>query len=263
MLNGARRIPVLMYHRIGSSANAQSNIYSVSPERFRRHMNRLAAQGMQPCSLEDFLAWLADDTDLPEGSFLLTFDDGFLGVHDHAAPVLHDLGWPATVFLVSQLIGKESTWCLDNNHACSTDRLMAREHILAMRETGFTFQSHSRLHPDLTTLSEDTLEQELSGSRHELEELLQEQVTCLAYPYGRHDERVIAAAINAGYRAAFSTLPGFNDRHVDAYRIRRLDIFGNDTPGMLLRKVVFGSNDGSWMQTMRYYGKRLRRHTGL
>ena len=55
----------------------------------------------------------AYEMDLPDGSFLLTFDDGFLGVYEYAVPVLRDLGWPATVFLVSQRIGGRDDWCPD------------------------------------------------------------------------------------------------------------------------------------------------------
>jgi peptidoglycan/xylan/chitin deacetylase (PgdA/CDA1 family) len=263
MLTISHRIPVLMYHRVGIAHNAWEGRYCVSPNRFAEHMHRLAAQGRQACSLGDFFAWLEGNKELPEGSFLLTFDDGFLGVYEHAVPVLQDLGWPATVFLVSRLIGGQDVWCQTENPAGVTYPLMTRKDIEAMRVMGFSFHSHTRLHPDLTTLSDDELTQELTGSRKDLEELLQEPVTCLAYPYGQYDERVVTASRNAGYRIAFSTQPGFNRQNVDRYRIRRLDISGTDTPAMLERKVFFGSNDGSWRHSLRYYGARIRQRLGL
>lgn len=132
-----------------------------------------------------------------------------------------------------------------------------------MRKLGISFHSHTRNHPDLTKLSDDELTNELIGSRQDLESLLNEQVTYLAYPYGRYDERVLNAARAAGYQAAFSTQPGFNRRGVDSFRIRRLDVFGTDTPTMLTRKIFFGSNDGSWRQTWRYYSTRLFGKVGL
>ncbi|MGB5340370.1 MAG: polysaccharide deacetylase family protein, partial [Gammaproteobacteria bacterium] len=90
-------------------------------------MHRLAAHGRQACSLEDFFLWLAGDKELPEGSFLLTFDDGFRGVYEHAAPVLQHLGWPATVFLVSRLIGGQDVWCQTENPEGFTYPLMAKK----------------------------------------------------------------------------------------------------------------------------------------
>lgn len=259
----AERIPVLMYHRIGTSHNKRESRYSIPPDQFARHMLHLARQGMQACSLADFFAWLEQGRSLPEGSFLLTFDDGFMGVYEHAAPVLQELNWPATVFLVSRLIGKRDEWCQAKNPGAATYPLLTHEHISTMRNTGFTFQSHTRQHPDLTTLSDKELTDELAGSRRELEDLLGEQVRYLAYPYGRFNEHVLDTTRTAGYEAAFSTQPGFNRRDINPYRIRRLDIYGTDTSTMLARKVFFGSNDSSWQQTWRYYKDRVADKLGL
>lgn len=262
-MNTIQRVPVLMYHRVGPAHNNWERRYCVSPERFAAHMYRLAEKGMRACTLADFFAWMEGIQDLPEGSFLLTFDDGFLGVLEHAAPILTKMNWPATVFLVSSLIGKQDEWCRSQNPSGVTYPLLGREHIDAMRHMGFTFQSHTRSHPDLTTLDDDALADQLGGSRAELESVLGEPILYLAYPFGRYDERVVDAARAAGYRAAFSVQPGFNRRGVDPLRIRRLDVFGTDTPTMLARKVFFGTNDGGWRQTVRYYGDRVAQRLQL
>lgn len=252
-----------MYHRVGTAHNEWERRYCITPDRFAKHMHHLAKRGMRACSLPDFFAWLEQEQALPEGSFLLTFDDGFLGVYEHAAAILQELSWPATVFLVSRLIGKQDEWCRTHHPGRATYPLLALKHIRAMQHMGFTFQSHTRLHPDLTTLSQDDLLEELAGSRNDLENMLGEQVPYLAYPYGRFNEHVLSTARAAGYQAAFSTQPGFNSRDVDVYRIRRLDIFGTDSPAMMARKILFGSNDGSWRQTYRYYNGRIASKLGF
>ena len=257
MADGAQRIPVLMYHRIGAAKNAWESRYSTPPDRFAKHMHHLAKRGLRACTLADFFAWQGQGESLPEGSFLLTFDDGFLGVYEHAAPVLDELAWPATVFLVSSLIGRKDEWCKTRNPGAASYPLLASKHISEMRNMGFTFQSHSRSHPDLTTLLEDQLVAELAGSRQDLENMLGEEVKYLAYPYGRFDESVLRATRAAGYEAAFCTQSGFNRRGVDLYCIRRLEICGTDTTSMLARKISFGSNDGSWQQSARYYMGRI------
>ena len=263
MATDAQRIPVLMYHRVGISNNAWENRYCIPPDQFAKHMSHLAKKGMRACSTTDFFAWLEQKQTLPEGSFLLTFDDGFMDVYEHAAPVLQELNWPATVFLVSRLIGKRDEWCKTQNPSGATFPLLAHEHISAMCDMGFTFQSHTRLHPDLTTLSHADLTEDLTGSRRDLEDLLGEQVRYLAYPYGRLNGHVLEATQAAGYEAAFSTQPGFNRQDINLYRIRRLDVFGTDTAAMLARKLFFGSNDGSWKQTYRYYRNRVAGKLGL
>ena len=258
----AQRISVLMYHRVGEVGNAWEAKYCVSPQRFNAHMQSLARAGRRAVSLRDFFAWLDGKCTVPEGAFLLTFDDGFLGLHEHALPILVNLGFPATVFLVSALTGRRDEWCRANNPSGATYPLLDRQHILEMSQHGFAFQSHTRHHADLPTLDDGDLADELAGSKAELEDLLGKPVDYLAYPFGRYDERVLGATRAAGYRAAFSVQPGFNRRDIDRFRIRRLDVFGTDTPAMLARKIHFGSNNGSWRQTMRYYGVRLMSRLG-
>jgi len=253
----ADRITVLMYHRVGEAVNDWERKYCVSPQRFASHMRALERRGMHACTLEAFASWLDGRQPLPQGAFLLTFDDGFMGVHEHAFPILAELRWPAVMFLVSGRIGQDDGWTVSENPAKRTFPLLGRSEIEAMSAT-FSFQSHSRSHVDLTRLPRDELARELRGAREDLEAMLDRPVRYLAYPYGRHDDTVVRIARESGYDAAFSVQPGFNRRDVDRYRIRRLDVFGSDTDSALLRKVAYGTNDGSWRQPLRYYGSRVR-----
>lgn len=261
-MNGASaaqtsRATVLMYHRIGEAHNDWEKRYCVSPGRFESHMRALRSAGLRPCPVDRFVAWLEGGAALSEGSFLLTFDDGFYGVYEHAFPLLAAMGWPATVFLVSGLLGRQDAWTATENPGGKTYPLLGGREIDEMSRRQFSFHSHTRSHPDLRKLSPRALREELAGSRQDLENLLGRPVPYLAYPYGWFDEAVIAAARESGYRAAFCTQPGFNRRDVDRYRIRRLDVYGTDTASALLRKTTLGSNDGSWWHSVRYYGERV------
>jgi len=219
-------------------------------------MKALQQRGMEPCSVDEFIAWLGGIGTLPENTFLLTFDDGFLGVYEHAFPLLSAMGWKATMFLVSGLIGGEDEWCRQENPSGRTYPLVGRREIEEMACRGFSFQSHSRSHPDLTKLDRRAVTEELAGARQDLEALLGQPIRYLAYPYGRYNDSVVEIAQASGYHAAFSVQPGFNRRDVDPFRIRSLDIFGTDSAGALLRKVKYASNDGSWWQSVRYYRER-------
>jgi len=258
----AERIPVLMYHRIGDAHNDWERKYCVSAAGFAAHMHMLAHAGWRAVTIDDFFVWLDGSVELPEQSFLLTFDDGFLGVHEHAAPVLTALGWPATVFLVSQLIGQRDAWCEAHNPSGVTYPLMDASHIRELRARGFSFHSHTRSHADLPTLDDSALRDQLAGARADLQALLDDAVDYLAYPYGQYDDRVLHAAQAAGYRAAFSVQPGFNRRDIDRFRLRRLDVFGTDSAAALRRKITLGSNDGSLGHKLRYAANRLLARLG-
>jgi peptidoglycan/xylan/chitin deacetylase (PgdA/CDA1 family) len=252
-----------MYHRVGEAHNDWERKYCVSAARFADHMRTLARAGWRAVPIDDFFNWLNGITQLPEQSFLLTFDDGFLGVHEHAAPILTALGWPATVFLVSRLIGQRDTWCEGHNPSAATYPLMEASHIREMLAQGFSFQSHTRNHPDLPALDDKELHDQLAGARDDLQALLGEAVDYLAYPYGHYDDRVLYATQAAGYRAAFSVQPGFNRREVDRFRLRRLDVFGTDSSSALKRKITLGSNDGSLRHSLQYGASRVLARLGV
>lgn len=249
---------VLMYHRVGEARNDWEARYSIGAEAFRAHMEALAQAGHNAVPIDALFASLDGGPRLPEGAFVLTFDDGFRGVREHALPELEKRGWPFTVFLVSALIGGMDVWTRASNPDGRTYPLLGADEIKDMQRRGVSFHSHTRSHASLPTLDDHELERELVESRAALESLLGNEVAYLAYPFGHLDERVVSATCRAGYRAAFSTQPGFNRRNVDRYRIRRIDVYGTDSPAMLLRKMRFGTNDGRASMLLSYYAGRVR-----
>ena len=257
-MNPSGGVIVLMYHRVGTARNAWEARYAISPGRFEAHMLALERNGLRAVSVESLCDWLDGGAPLAAGAVVLTFDDGFRDVRVHALPLLERLRWPFTVFLVSSLVGREDVWTRDSNPDRVTYPLLNAEEILDMQRRGVSFQSHSCSHPSLPALDDDQLASELGESRAGLQQMLGRPVDCLAYPFGHLDERVVAATQRAGYRAAFSTQPGFNRRDVDRFRIRRIDVYGTDTPSMLMRKVRLGSNDGSAFSLARYYLSRAK-----
>lgn len=254
----AESVLVLMYHRVGEARNAWEARYAIGASRFAEHMRALQAAGFRAVEAAALVDWLDGGTSLPSRSFVLTFDDGFRGVKEHALQVLQPLGWPFTVFLVSGLVGQQDLWTRSANPDGVTYPLLSATEIIEMQRAGVAFHSHTRSHASLPALDDQQLATELAGSRAELKALLGTPVDLLAYPFGHVDERVARAAKQAGYRAAFSTQPGFNRRDVDRHRIRRIDVYGTDTSSQLLRKVKLGTNDGSLANLARYFWGRAR-----
>ncbi len=261
-MTAAVRVPVLMYHRVGEAHNDWEARYAISPANFAAHMRALARKGYRAIGIDALVDWLEGGPPLPEGAILVTFDDGFRGVREHALPVMESLGWPFTVFLVSDLIGQEDHWTRASNPDGVTHPLLDADEIRDMQKRGVSFHSHTRSHASLPTLDDGALAEQLAGSRQALAELLGKEVAYLAYPFGHVDARVVAATRAAGYRAAFSTRSGFNRQDVDRFLIRRIDVFGTDTPAMLSRKVRLGCNDGSLGHAARYYVERLKSRIG-
>jgi peptidoglycan/xylan/chitin deacetylase (PgdA/CDA1 family) len=210
---------VLVYHNIGiPPRNGKLLSLYVTPRMFSFQMWYLKTAGFKVVSLHEILSfvngWIAD-----EKLVALTFDDGYGDFFDNAYPVLKRYGYPSTVFLVSDLIGKENLW--DYKELNIKKRLLNRDKIIEMKDNSVVFGSHTRTHPFLSKLSTQEIEDELFGSKSALENILSQPVKFLCYPYGNYDERTVAVAKRAGYLGAMTMNRGLIHKGDDPYKIRR------------------------------------------
>ena len=77
---------------------------------FERQVRYLTAH-CEVVSLDQVAAYVRGEADVAAGAVVLTFDDGYRSFFSEIYPVLQRYGAPATVFLVSELVGTEqATW---------------------------------------------------------------------------------------------------------------------------------------------------------
>jgi peptidoglycan/xylan/chitin deacetylase (PgdA/CDA1 family) len=192
---------ILCYHDVDGSWESP---LAVTPGAFDAQMAWLARH-RRVVKLDDAVAIVNVDGRLPSRAVALTFDDGFAGVYRQALSALARHRFPATVFLVAQTLtaeGRVVDWV--RGAPPGARQTLTRDQIMALRDAGVRFGSHSYAHRILTELSEAECLDDLRRSREVLEDLLGEPVRNLAYPAGRHDARVRAAAGRAGFSHAFA-----------------------------------------------------------
>jgi peptidoglycan/xylan/chitin deacetylase (PgdA/CDA1 family) len=153
--------------------------------------------GFESISIADYAAYRRGAGTLPAKPIIVTFDDGYASNHSVAVPILDRYGFRATFFIVSGYIGATNRWDPEERQ----ETLLSREQILEMHADGFEFQSHTRTHPRLPTLSPTVARDELAGSRSDLENLVQAPVMAVAYPWGEYSDDTVAIAREAGYNA--------------------------------------------------------------
>jgi len=152
-------IPVLCYHRIGGPL--ELGVTRVGRSVFARQMTALARGGWRTLSLRDFA-----DGQTPHAArrtFLLTFDDGYASLAEHAYPVLADLGFTATTFLITDYVGRTNTW--DVRYTWSRLAHLSWAEVEHWQARGFEFASHGATHRRLTWLDDAAVAAELQGSR--------------------------------------------------------------------------------------------------
>ena len=100
-----------MYHRIAEETFDPWGL-SVHPSRFEEQMEWLASN-RKVLPLVTFAEKQADRT-LAADSIAVTFDDGYACLAKIAAPILHRLGFPATVFIPAELMGRGREYWWDD-----------------------------------------------------------------------------------------------------------------------------------------------------
>lgn len=112
--------------------------------------------------------------------------------------------------------------------------IMTWDQVRGLARAGMDVESHGRRHRVLQTLDAATLDDELAGSRRELEAQLGRPVRALAYPVGRRissEPRIRDALSAAGYQIGMSNQSGVNRwlppplralSPIDPFDVRRL-----------------------------------------
>jgi peptidoglycan/xylan/chitin deacetylase (PgdA/CDA1 family) len=190
---------VLCYHAVSPTWDAE---LSVTPEALERQIAFFTRRGWHATT---FTAGVLNPD--PGRTLAITFDDAFASVKHYALPILSELGVPATVFAPTAFLDGEPElrWAGVDHWGSSPHAAelapMRWADLRELAEAGWEIGSHTRTHPHLTLLDDESLERELSESRDQCARRLGRACDSIAYPYGDVDDRVAAASRRAGYRA--------------------------------------------------------------
>jgi len=214
----ADSLPVLTFHALDDGTST----ISFSPRVFRRGMARLHESGYQTLSLLEATDHLRRGVPFPARSFVITFDDGYRTVYEEAFPILQRYGMSAMVFLAAG--GHRTVKPDDRLPSLKGRAMLAWQEIRDMRRSGIDFGAHTRTHPDLTRLSLDQIEAEICDSKAMIEDALDAETTCFAYPYGRYDRRS-REIVRQHFACACSDKLGLITAHSDLYTLERVDAY--------------------------------------
>lgn len=221
-------VRVFNYHRVTELCR---DGMTVSPRAFRAQVAYIR-RTHDVVPLARALELLDSGARLRRPVAVFTFDDAYLSVREHAAPILREHGVVATVYVSSALAGTARRFDHDADnpvraHLSCMDWAQLRELCAA----GWSVGSHTANHVRLSACTGADLERELrepfeAFAAHDLR-----TERTLAYPFGQPSDisgEAIALAEATQHRMVFADHGGDNATGPRATRLRhRIDVGGN------------------------------------
>ena len=243
------KVAVLLYH-------------DVLPAVFTKHLTYLSKH-YKIITLETLVLAIhnKDFSEVPPKSVVITIDDGHAG-NINLLPIIKQYQITPTVYVCTQIITTHRhVWFKIAEQSkiekerlkkvSNADRLAHLKHTVgfepekmyserqALNRTevkemaeSVDFQPHTRFHPILPQCTAAECEQEILGSKADLERLLGGECSHFSYPNGDYTEREIAIVKAGGFRSARTTDIGWNTPHTPPYRLKAVPI--TDDAGLIL-----------------------------
>ncbi|MFH0896367.1 MAG: polysaccharide deacetylase family protein, partial [Bacteroidota bacterium] len=217
-------IIVFMYHRVNDALPA--NDLNVPVAKFREQMEYLK-EHCEVVGIEALLQSPQTTVNSPQKiqnrgpssvdrgrmrlKVAITFDDGYRDNYLNAYPILKELGLPATIFLVTDMIGTDQK--RPRYKDMPLPEMLSWDEVREMSQNGITFGAHTVTHPHLSQLSYEEQKKEIQESIGRLvsqcpTNIISSSIFC--YPYGDYNEDTLKILKELGVKIAFTVKPGIN-----------------------------------------------------
>lgn len=209
-------ITIMCYHQFDAG-----NMYSVTREEFRRHLQYFKDNGFTVIPLSQALDyWAGKNVTLPEKALIITIDDGYRSVYEKAYPLLKEFNYPWVFYVYTDYVnsgGGSVTW----------------EHLREMLANGMEIGCHSKSHSLMTKRGRKSDEEyaqwlvdETVVPKKIIEEKLGVPCRSFAYPYGGNNDQVRKAVEAAGFEGICNVLgadnyPGSHPSYLNRFVITR------------------------------------------
>jgi peptidoglycan/xylan/chitin deacetylase (PgdA/CDA1 family) len=216
---GMEPVSVLFYHRV---ADTTPNAWTMPTATFAKQI-RWLKKWFEVVDLAEAQRRIASGRNA-RPTVAITFDDGYAENMDFAVPLLLKEKVPFTYFVSTNHVFGNRPFPHDE----AAGRPLAPNTLSQLREmaaAGVEIGAHNRNHIHLGVVSADVMQDEIVGSKHDLEQALEREVRYFAFPYGQPADLSTAAfqiAYQVGYRGVCSAFGGYNFPGDDAFHLRRI-----------------------------------------
>jgi len=209
-------VRVLLYHAVEDHVSPYTDRLgvSVSPAMFEANLSYIR-DNYNVISVDDL------QKPLPENPLLITFDDGYKSVYEHAFPLLRKYRMPAVVYLITCAVENKLVWVNELNWALLTHPKEAFEICQQF--------------PDLYNLincDKNELQRQLDSSG--INDVIDQRT--FAYPFGSFDRAAIDELGSKNYQSVMTV--GNNNERFSSYHVDRIEVFSVDPAVVFARTEI-------------------------
>lgn len=259
------KLTVLSYHEIAERDEALVPQFAVSPTMFVRQMDWLRNNGYHFVSVNDVLADRDGKKPLPEKAVLITFDDGYTSVYQHAFPILKMFRIPAVIAVVGGWLEEKGTVNFDGK-TVAREKLLSWAQLKEMSQSGLVeVGSHSfdlhhglqgnpqgNMEPAATTRrflpeskryeDENSYRQRVQADLKRNNDLIRREIgkspRVIAWPYGRYNLIAREIAEKLGMPVGLTLDDGANMDDTPLWGLRRILVERNMALWDLNREIT-------------------------
>jgi len=186
-----------------------------------------AEQGNSSCAV-------CDTARFANGVVSLAFDDGHVSIYDSVWPALDDMGWGATLFIITSKLDAED------------DYYMTWDQVAELADAGFDVESHSDTHRHLIPMGNVDLFAEIRAAKENIK-AINPNANIIAVPYGETNSNV-DRAIGQYFAFERTSVHGFNNLGaLDSHNIKVQVVVNTTTDDEVRAWVAQAAQNKGWL----------------
>jgi peptidoglycan/xylan/chitin deacetylase (PgdA/CDA1 family) len=214
-----KKIRILLYNQVGQYP-LEAMEDGLLPENLVEQLDYLIANGYKIIGLDETLAHMKGEINLPENSLAITFDGGYADAYTHVLPKLEKYGVKAAFFIAPALIGGNR---VIRGHALPC---MDWEQVKAIAERGMDIGHYGCNGRIFTQVPKEAIEEDIRVSKPIFDKYLGTQPICYAVNEGTPEPAAIQVLKENGYTALFTKSP--TNQGPNHYAIGRIQVDDED-----------------------------------
>lgn len=242
-----------MYHSTCQFPREREIPYdNIFPGLFKEHLRILKQGRFRVILLRELISLIQGNESIPPRTIVITFDDGYKNNVLNAFPLLQQVGFRATFFLIAGAIGAKKPFrhlLWDSaSRICQSKNPFARvpmtwDDACELVLDGNDLGSHGMTHRSLGRMTPKESSAEILESKNMIERRTNISVTSFSYPfgsivYGDLNESLQDALAESGYGCACATEIGPVKSTDNLFQLKRIPVREQDTPFFFKQKLI-------------------------